>query len=603
MKKAIIMLVAFMVLIIPASAISYEDKPYFTAYIPQSNHINQGEEKTLMVMLQNNARLWKIYYDSSSEFKLFSENPEYLQMLTTAYNVSVNFSSNGLKVKTSDIILPVVPPYQPIQIPVTLDTSGVEAGEYELVLSLSYEVVDDVSFSSSSSVIQAPSQEVYNYSYNATLGTYIPIPYQQIMVYQPTFYLDYFKIKYDEKDQEIRLKIVVEKPDVVLNITKVESDIIAGGKGKLTVVVKNEGKRDVEDLFIRLITPSGFSAQGIQQFDIESYTKALENLLSQNPMLGQMGLTGFEVQPPPELQNLGTMSAVYVGVLKQGEEINVTFTVTANTDDGGYYPFQIVGVYSADGNIKQTQPVSFGVEIKPKPEIEIVSVNSTVFSGSKGDVNVKIKATSTLKSLKGKLEVNPPLSAITEEYYVGDADEAVLHFRVKASGDAESTKYPAKLTITYDLNGKEVQETFDIGIDVGSKIRFELEGTGEIPAGEERIVTVRVINKGEFEVKDATARITVVDPFSTTDDSSYLGSLKPGEAKEVSFRIKADKDATPKMYALNLEVKYRDLNDEWVISDPAKLPIMVTEKERAIPGFEAVLALLAIAGIALWRRK
>jgi len=241
--------------------------------------------------------------------------------------------------------------------------------------------------------------------------------------------------------------------------------------------------------------------------------------------------------------------------------------------------------------------------VKDKPEIVIESVNSTVYAGSKGEVAVKIKASQTLDSLKARLETNPPLTAIAEEYFAGNADEAVLKFRVKASGDAENTVYPAKLRIYYNINGKEVEESFDIGIKVGEKVRFEISGKGTIPAGDEKIISLKIKNLGGFEVRDATARITVVDPFSTTDDSSFIGNLKPGEEKEISFKIKVDKDATPKDYALNLEVKYRDLNGEWVISEPVKLPIEVTEGKKAIPAPGAIFAVIALILTAYWMRK
>ncbi len=43
-----------------------------------------------------------------------------------------------------------------------------------------------------------------------------------------------------------------------------------------------------------------------------------------------------------------------------------------------------------------------------------------------------------------------------------------------------------------------------------------------------------------------------------------------------SFKISVDSDATPKLYALNLEVKYKDPEGEWAYSEPAKAKILVT---------------------------
>ncbi len=591
------------VFINPANALKYKDEPYFTAYIAQSNHIDVGKESTLTLILQNNAKLWKQEYASPEEFKLMTSNPEYLKMLTTAMNVSISIESEKLKVKTPEMFFSALPPFQPIQIPVVIDASGVKAGDYNITLSIRYEVVDDVSFSSSVSVTPVPSQEIYSYTYNTTLHTWIPNPYQQIQNYQTTYSLDYIKFKYKEKSQEIKLKVVVEKPDVVLNVTDVKSDLISRGKGKLTLTIRNEGKRDANDLFITLSTPSGFVTQGIQKFDTESINKALNNILSQNPQLSMLGIQGIEINLPSQLQTLLSQSSIYVGTLKANQTINVTFLIDVNTEDGGYYPFQITGIYTADGNVKQTSPASFGVLVKDKPKIEIESVKSNVFAGSKGDVIVKLTSNVEIKSVKGKLEAEPPLSVIASEFYGGDGSNFELRFKVKAGDDAENIVYPAKLTVTYDLNGKEVNEVFSIGINVGEKIRFQIQGKGEIPAGEERIVTVKVKNVGGYEIRDATARITVVDPFSTTDDSSFIGDLRPGEEKEISFKIKADKDATPKDYALNLEVKYRDINGEWVISDPVKLPINVKERQQAIPGFELIIGVIGILGALIWMRK
>ena len=482
-----------------------------------------------------------------------------------------------------------------------VDAAGVEAGEYEINMSVRYEVVDDISFSSEYSVVPFPSKDVYYY--NLTSNPFYPVSRERVLTNKTVYYLDYIKIEYKTREQMIELKVVVEKPDVILNVTAVESDLIAGGKGKITVTIRNEGKRDAENLFAVLSVPSGFVPQGIQQFDAESINKALSSILSQNPQLSMLGIQDIQVTIPSELQTILSQSSVYIGSLKANETINVTFAVDVSIDEGGFYPFQISGVYTVDGEVKQTSPASFGVRVKDKPAIRVEKVESNVFAGSKGDVIVKLVSDSGLKSVKGKIETDPPLNVIAGQFYAGDGESFEMRFKVKAGDDAENVVYPAKLTVTYDLSGKETSETFDIGIRVGEKIRFEIDGIGEIPAGDERVISVKIRNTGGYEVRDATARITVVDPFSTTDDSSFIGTLKPGEEKEISFRMKADSDATPKSYALNLEVKYRDINGEWVISDPVKLPVRITESQKTIPGFELLAGVIAIIAGLLWLRR
>jgi len=138
---------------------------------------------------------------------------------------------------------------------------------------------------------------------------------------------------------------------------------------------------------------------------------------------------------------------------------------------------------------------------------------------------------------------------------------------------------------------------------VNPKVNFEVSGIPKIAAGEEKIITFMIKNLGEFEVRDATARITIVDPFSSTDDTAFLGNLKPGQAVNASFKISVDKDATPKLYALNLEVKYKDLEGEWAISEPTKAIIQVTPAKPPYILYSIVAIIAAIAVIVYFRSR
>lgn len=50
-------------------------------------------------------------------------------------------------------------------------------------------------------------------------------------------------------------------------------------------------------------------------------------------------------------------------------------------------------------------------------------------------------------------------------------------------------------------------------------------------------------------------------------------------------------------------MKYRDFNGEWVISDPVKLPIVVTESKKVIPSAGIVLAAVSVILAAYWMRR
>ena len=85
------------------------------------------------------------------------------------------------------------------------------------------------------------------------------------------------------------------------------------------------------------------------------------------------------------------------------------------------------------------------------------------------------------------------------------------------------------------------------------------------------MINVQYTNTGGATAYNVQARISAVDPFTSSDDTAFLGTLAPGETREAAFEISMDKSATIKDYALDSEVRYRDALDNSLISDPMKV--------------------------------
>lgn len=64
-----------------------------------------------------------------------------------------------------------------------------------------------------------------------------------------------------------------------------------------------------------------------------------------------------------------------------------------------------------------------------------------------------------------------------------------------------------------------------------------------------------------------------MDPFTSNDDTAYIGDLKPGESRTVSFVVSVDRTATIKEFGLDSEIRYRDALDNTYISDTMKVRI------------------------------
>lgn len=587
------------------NAFKYKDEPYFSAYIYGDNHVERGEETQLTVVLQNNAILRELIYYNYETYVFLKDQSS---ILTTAYNVSIEFDGvDGIRILTGEQRFPAIQAMRPLQIPLKIRVENIEAGEYSIKVKLKYEIIDDLFLDSryytpAQSTTMKEIQTQYEYDASGNLTTKKITFFNETNL--PTIWYDWIKYDYDKKEQTITLKIVVEEEDVRLEIVDVKAEnMIAGGKGTLTLTVRNVGEKTGKNLYVILSTPSGFTALSTFQ---KPSLKALQPLMSLLQM--QAGMSGMEspteISIPPELTAVLTRGSYYIGDLEPGKTAEVTFIVDISAEEPGFYPFQLQGIYLDEyGDVKQTSNIAFGVKLKESVSFDLINSTSSVHAGSKGDFTATIMPSGEVEDLKARLEVKPPLTATVGEVFLGDvSDKFDVKFKVKAISDAEPGIYPAKIKFTYNIGEKERTEEIDAGIVVYPKMRFEVEGVGKIPAGKEETITAIVTNAGDFKIRDATARITVVDPFSTTDDTAYIGDLELGQSANVTFKLKVDKEATPKLYALNLEVKYKDISDEWVISEPEKMPVEVVESSGVSPIMHLSLIVLAAIAYIAYRK-
>ena len=118
------------------------------------------------------------------------------------------------------------------------------------------------------------------------------------------------------------------------------------------------------------------------------------------------------------------------------------------------------------------------------------------------------------------------------------------------------------------------QQNQTINIRVGNEAKFEVvNAIGTLHSNADGMLRVTYKNIGEMTAKDATVRISVNDPFSTTDDQAFLGTLEPGQTADALFKLKVDEMAVAKAYSINSEIKYEDEDGHSQISDTIKIRI------------------------------
>jgi hypothetical protein len=130
-------------------------------------------------------------------------------------------------------------------------------------------------------------------------------------------------------------------------------------------------------------------------------------------------------------------------------------------------------------------------------------------------------------------------------------------------------------------------QTQTIEVKVKKEPYFEVtEVKGEVYPDVGGMLYVTYKNTGEEPAKDATVRVSAADPFSTTDDQAYLGTLNPGESSVAVFDMAVDEGATPKPYSLNSEILYENTDGRTQISDSVKINTEVLPAEKSLPGYQ-----------------
>lgn len=202
-----------------------------------------------------------------------------------------------------------------------------------------------------------------------------------------------------------------------------------------------------------------------------------------------------------------------------------------------------------------------------------------------------------------------------------------LSFSVKIDDDAPAGEYTLVVESTFSYqrnvqvsgdptNGTEevnfwydnMTQQSNITFIVKKAPRFEVVNvSSNLHPGDKSTLSVVYKNVGEEPAREATARLSLVDPFSSTDDQAYLGTLNPNESATAVFKIDVDSSALPKLYGLNSEIKYTDVHGDVRLSDILKVEVRVHPKERALgtlPTLGAIVFVgLAIALLVIRRRR
>jgi hypothetical protein len=313
-----------------------------------------------------------------------------------------------------------------------------------------------------------------------------------------------------------------------------------------------------------------------------------------------------------------------VGDLMGGSNLLVNFRVRTNPDaPAGTYslPLRVHYTYLAHADqygqdvlqyFYETKDVTLDIPFKIKPEIiiEIISADpEDVNVGTEGFVHLSLKNIGNEDGTEAVVVLAPvgnsPVQPVGGSVYIGDfpMKSAIdLKYKISVQNNAEPGTYPVNVTVNYrNQDGVFVSSAPAVtGILVNGKIRFTIVSPpDEVNPGSQDVLEVTYKNTGSAPVYSAQARIFTQDPFTTSDDMSYLGDMAIGETKTAKFRVTVNQKATIKEYALDSEIRYRDALDNDQVSDRIRVPVSVVSLTGIMallsnPYFIVILALVVI---------
>jgi hypothetical protein len=374
------------------------------------------------------------------------------------------------------------------------------------------------------------------------------------------------------------------------------NEFTPGSSVALTIMVQNEGLVDIKMIRSDIVTRD----------DLPNTAKLMKVTLGS----GDAPLT---VKSDPQM----------IGDVTGGASKQVTFNVRIADDaQAGLYPvpltLEYTYLYSAESegqdNIHyyyktEMKNITLTMKIGSQARLEVLSVTPEQLNvGTEGYLTLEVRNMGNEVARESVLKIarngQSPILPTDGSVYVDSltpGSSVTARFKVSVSDTAEGGHtYPLDVLLTYEnIEGDtKVTDPVTFGVPVAGKVDFAIVSDPvTLNPGQKRTIEVTFQNTGAATVYDAQARLSAVDPFTSDDDTAFLGTFAPGESKVAVFAISADASATIKEYGLDAEVRFHDALDNTVISDPLKVQVNLV-RGSILTGTPVILGIVLIGIIA-----
>ena len=369
----------------------------------------------------------------------------------------------------------------------------------------------------------------------------------------------------------------------------------------INVIVRNSGVNDLKFLTIGTIYRDDLPTTA-KMVTVGLGAGSAPIIIKSDPQMVKGNITSQGLVTVPILAKI--MSNASMGEYQLPLTIQYTYLASADNDVSEY----IQNHYRV---VSETIPLT--IKIKPQVKIDVLeAVPENLNVGSGGYLNLTIKNIGFEDGKKVTVKIlrngQSPIIPTDSSVFVGDFPRngtVSCRYKVAVSSDAAKQTYPVDVAVTYENRDGDIvtSATDTVGIPVGGKLSFSVTSAlASVIQGSDKVINVEYKNNGDTTAYHSQARISAVDPFTSSDDTSYIGDLKPGETMTARYQVHAGDEAEIKTYLLDAEIRYRDALDNSQVSDTFKVPLSVDPKPASsgIVSMLPALVVIVIIGIGAW---
>lgn len=390
-------------------------------------------------------------------------------------------------------------------------------------------------------------------------------------------------------------KYMSGSPDLTATISGI-NEFSQGKDATITVIVQNKGLNDIKIIQSTIASPTD-QPNTAKLTTVSLGSGAAPLVIKSDPqMVGD--IVGGAAIPVPFIARIS--SDAPPGEYMLPLELNYTYLDNAEQvgSDSMIYHYR-----------EKTETFQLPVKIKPLVTLEVLNIEPEhLNAGNDGYLNLIIKNKGFESGKNAVIKIirdgSSPVVPVDSSVYIGDFPPngtVTTRYKVTVTKDAGEKTYPVNMIVVYEnRDGDTVtSDPVTVGVPVGGKVDLTIVSEPiTVYPGTSGVFNIEYENTGAATVYSAQARISTLDPFTSTDDVAFLGDLKPGDHATAQFQLSVDKAATKKEYGLDSEIRYRDALDATHISDTMKVKINVISRSGiGLVVSNPILVTIIIAGV------